>query len=128
MRAPKGSSGQRLRFSPAGSGIWLILIVLGVVALFPFALMLGTSLKPIEEIAGVHRCTPAQVALGWVLAQGKDIIPIPGTKRRSTLEQNAAAVDIQLSPDEINRLSHVFPLGAAAGTRYPEKQLKTLGI
>jgi aryl-alcohol dehydrogenase-like predicted oxidoreductase len=85
-------------------------------------------LKPIEEIAGVHRCTPAQVALGWVLAQGKDIIPIPGTKRRSTLEQNAAAVDIQLSPDEINRLSQVFPLGAAAGTRYPEKQLKTLGI
>ncbi len=85
-------------------------------------------LKPIEEIAAVHRCTPAQVALAWVLAQGKDIIPIPGTKRRSTLEQNAASIDIQLSPDEINRLSQAFPLGAAAGTRYSEKQLKTVGI
>jgi aryl-alcohol dehydrogenase-like predicted oxidoreductase len=85
-------------------------------------------LKPIEEMAVGHRCTPAQIALAWVLAQGKDIIPIPGTKRRSTLEENAAAADIRLSPDEINRLSHAFPLGAAAGTRYPEKQLKTLGI
>ena len=85
-------------------------------------------LKPIEEIAMAHRCTPAQVALAWVLAQGKDIVPIPGTKRRSTLEQNAAAVDIKLSPNEINRLSQTFPPGAAAGTRYPEKQLKTLGI
>ena len=85
-------------------------------------------LKPIEEMAAVHRCTPAQIALAWVLAQGEDIIPIPGTKRRNYLEQNAAAVDIQLSPDEINRLSQAFPLGAAAGTRYPEKQLKTVGI
>jgi aryl-alcohol dehydrogenase-like predicted oxidoreductase len=85
-------------------------------------------LKPIEEMAAVHRCTPAQIALAWVLAQGEDIIPIPGTKRRNFLEQNAAAVDIQLSPDEINRLSQAFPLGAAAGTRYAEKQLKTLGI
>ena len=85
-------------------------------------------LKPIEEIAIAHRCTPAQVALAWVLAQGKDVVAIPGTKRRSFLEQNAAAVDIQLSPDEINQLSQAFPLGAAAGTRYPEKQLKTLGI
>jgi aryl-alcohol dehydrogenase-like predicted oxidoreductase len=85
-------------------------------------------LKPIEEMAVAHRCTPAQIALAWVLAQGEDIIPIPGTKRRGYLEQNAAAVDLQLSPDEINRLSHAFPLGAAAGTRYPEKQLKTVGI
>jgi aryl-alcohol dehydrogenase-like predicted oxidoreductase len=85
-------------------------------------------LKPIEEMAAVHRCTPAQIALAWVLAQGEDIIPNPGTKRRNYLEQNAAAVDIQLSPDEINRLSQAFPLGAAAGTRYPEKQLKTVGI
>jgi len=85
-------------------------------------------LKPLEEIAAAHRCTPAQVALAWVLAQGKDIVPIPGTKRSSTLEQNAAAVDIKLSPNEINRLSQTFPPGAAAGTRYPEKHLKTLGI
>ena len=85
-------------------------------------------LKPIEEIAMVHRCTPAQVVLAWVLAQGRDIVPIPGTKRRTYLEQNAAAVDIKLSLNEINRLSQTFPLGAAAGTRYPEKQLETLGI
>jgi aryl-alcohol dehydrogenase-like predicted oxidoreductase len=85
-------------------------------------------LKPIEEIAVTHKCTPAQVALAWILAQGEDIIPIPGTKRRTTLEQNAAAVDIQLTPHEINRLSQAFPPGAAAGTRYPEKHLKTLGI
>jgi aryl-alcohol dehydrogenase-like predicted oxidoreductase len=85
-------------------------------------------LKPVEEIAGAHRCTAAQVALAWVLAQGEDIVPIPGTKRRSYLEQNAAAVDIKLSTHEIKRLSQTFPLGAAAGTRYPEKQLKTLGI
>ena len=85
-------------------------------------------LKSIEEIAVLHRCAPAQVALAWVLAQGKDIIPIPGTKRRTYLEQNVAAVDLRLSSDEIGRLSQAFPPGAAAGTRYPEKQLKTLGI
>jgi aryl-alcohol dehydrogenase-like predicted oxidoreductase len=85
-------------------------------------------LKPIEEIGMAHRCTPAQGALAWILAQGKDIVPIPGTKRRSTLEQNAAAVDIRLSPNEINRLSQAFPPGAAAGTRYPERAMKALGI
>jgi len=76
-------------------------------------------LKPIEQIAAAHRCTPAQVALAWILAQGQDIIPIPGTKRRNYLEENATAVGLRLSPDEINRLSQAFPLGAAAGTRYP---------
>ncbi len=85
-------------------------------------------LKPIEEIGAVHRCTPAQVALAWLLAQGKDIVPIPGTKHRRYLEENVAAVDIQLSPGEIDRLSQTFSFGAAAGKRYPEKQLKTLGI
>jgi aryl-alcohol dehydrogenase-like predicted oxidoreductase len=85
-------------------------------------------LKPIEQIAEAHRCTPAQVALAWLLAQGRDIVPIPGTKRRSYLEQNAAAADIQLAGDEVRQLSQVFPPGAAAGTRYPEKQMKALGI
>jgi aryl-alcohol dehydrogenase-like predicted oxidoreductase len=85
-------------------------------------------LKPIERISAAHRCTPAQVALAWILAQGQDIIPIPGTKRRNYLEENAAAVGLRLSPDEINRLSQAFPLGAAAGTRYPEPQLKMVGI
>jgi aryl-alcohol dehydrogenase-like predicted oxidoreductase len=85
-------------------------------------------LKPIEQIAGAHHCTPAQVVLAWLLAQGRDIVPIPGTKRRSYLEQNAAAADIKLAADEVRLLSQAFPPGAAAGTRYPEKQLKALGI
>jgi aryl-alcohol dehydrogenase-like predicted oxidoreductase len=85
-------------------------------------------LKPLEEIAAAHRCAPAQVALVWVLAQGEDIVPIPGTKHCRYVEQNAAAVDFKLSPDEISRLSQAFPAGAAAGTRYPEKQMKALGI
>lgn len=85
-------------------------------------------LKPIEQIAAAHRHTPAQVVLAWVLAQGQDIVPIPGTKRRSYLEQNVSAVGLKLSPEEMEQLSQAFPLGAAAGTRYPEKQLKGLGI
>jgi aryl-alcohol dehydrogenase-like predicted oxidoreductase len=68
------------------------------------------------------------VALAWLLAQGHDIVPIPGTKRRSYLEQNCAALDIKLSEQEIARLNNAFSLHAAAGTRYPEKQLKALGI
>jgi aryl-alcohol dehydrogenase-like predicted oxidoreductase len=85
-------------------------------------------LKPIEDVAAAHRCTPAQVALAWLLAQGADIVPIPGTKRRTYLEQNCAALDIKLSADEVKRLSDAFPLNVTAGTRYPEKQLKALGI
>jgi aryl-alcohol dehydrogenase-like predicted oxidoreductase len=85
-------------------------------------------LKPLEEIAAAHRFTPAQVALAWVLAQGEDIVPIPGTKHCRYVEQNAAAVDFKLSPDEIRLLSQAFPAGAASGTRYPEKQMKALGI
>jgi len=85
-------------------------------------------LKPIEDIAAAHRCTPAQVALAWLLAQGPDIVPIPGTKRRAYLEQNCAALDIPLSADEVRRLSDAFPLNVTAGTRYPEKQMKALGI
>lgn len=85
-------------------------------------------LKPIEDIAASHQCTPAQIALAWLLAQGADIVPIPGTKRRVFLEQNCAALDIKLGADEVKRLSDAFPLNVTAGTRYPEKQLKALGI
>lgn len=85
-------------------------------------------LKPIEEIAATHKCTPAQVALAWLLAQGADVVPIPGTKRRKYLEQNCAALDVKLSTDEIERLKRAFPPGVTAGTRYPEKQLGGLGI
>jgi len=85
-------------------------------------------LKSIEAIASAHKATPAQVALAWLLAQGQDIVPIPGTKRRNYLEQNLAAAEIQLGDAELAQLSAAFPPGVTAGTRYPEKQLKALGI
>ncbi|MGB5081745.1 MAG: aldo/keto reductase [Burkholderiales bacterium] len=85
-------------------------------------------LQPLESIAAAHQATPAQVALAWVLAQGEDVVPIPGTKRRTYLEQNVAAAEIALSAAEITRLAKAFPPGIASGTRYPEKQLAALGI
>jgi aryl-alcohol dehydrogenase-like predicted oxidoreductase len=85
-------------------------------------------LKSLEAIASAHKATPAQVALAWLLAQGNDIVPIPGTKRRAYLEQNLAAAALQLSAGELAQLSAAFPPGVTAGTRYPEKQLKALGI
>ena len=85
-------------------------------------------LQPLEAIAATHKATPAQVALAWLLAQGEDVVPIPGTKRRDYLEQNAAAAQIGLSAAEIARLAKAFPPGVASGTRYPEKQLAALGI
>jgi len=85
-------------------------------------------LNSIEAIASAHKATPAQVALAWLLAQGEDIVPIPGTKRRSYLEQNLAAISLTLSAAELAQLSAAFPPGVTAGTRYPEKQLKALGI
>jgi aryl-alcohol dehydrogenase-like predicted oxidoreductase len=85
-------------------------------------------LEPLERIAASRKATPAQVALAWLLAQGEDIVPIPGTKRRQYLEQNCAALEIKLSAEEIDALKRAFPLNVTAGTRYPEKQLSGLGI
>lgn len=85
-------------------------------------------LRPLEEIADAKRCTPAQVALAWLLAQGEYIVPIPGTKRRSYLEQNLGALTVKLTAEEVSALSRAFPLNATAGTRYPEKQMSALGI
>lgn len=85
-------------------------------------------LKSLEAIASAHQATPAQVALAWLLAQGQDIVPIPGTKRRKYLEENLAAAALPLSAAELAQLSAAFPPGVTAGTRYPEKQLKALGI
>jgi aryl-alcohol dehydrogenase-like predicted oxidoreductase len=85
-------------------------------------------LAPLEKIAAAKKRTPAQIALAWLLALGEDIVPIPGTKRRSYLEQNCAAAEITLSAAEIEALKEAFPLNATAGTRYPEKQLAGLGI
>ncbi len=79
--------------------------------------------KKVEEIAREKRCQPSQLALAWVLAQGDNVVPIPGTKRRKYLEENAAAVDLKLTPDDLRRLSEVFPSGAAAGLRYPEHMM-----
>jgi aryl-alcohol dehydrogenase-like predicted oxidoreductase len=85
-------------------------------------------LEPLEQIAKAHGITPAQVALAWVLAQGEDVVPIPGTKHVKYMEQNAAAVDVEFSGAETARLSQAFAPGAAAGTRYPEKQMASLGL
>ena len=85
-------------------------------------------LAPIKAIAEKKRCTMAQVALAWVLGRGDDIVPIPGTKKRVFLEQNATAIDVTLSEAEAEALEMALPLGAAAGPRYPETQLKGLGI
>jgi len=77
----------------------------------------------VQELAQEAGCTPGQLALAWVLAQGPDIVPIPGTKRRSYLEQNVEAVDIDLGPAQLTELEAIFPRGAASGTRYPEAQM-----
>ena len=82
----------------------------------------------VEKIASAHQATAAQVALAWLLAQGEDVLPIPGTKRRGYLEENLAAASLQLTASECATLGQVFAPGVAAGTRYPEKQLKALGI
>ncbi|MGE5690096.1 MAG: aldo/keto reductase [Pseudomonadota bacterium] len=73
----------------------------------------------VRELAAEKGCTSGQLALAWVLAQGEDVVPIPGTKRRSYLEENVAAADLELSEDELRRLDEAFPVGAAAGDRYP---------
>lgn len=77
----------------------------------------------VGQLATDKRCTPGQLALAWLLAQGSDIIPIPGTKRRSYLEENAAAVNLKLSADDLERLEEVVPKGVAAGQRYPESMM-----
>jgi aryl-alcohol dehydrogenase-like predicted oxidoreductase len=82
--------------------------------------------KEVEEIAREKSCQPSQLALAWVLAQGDDIVPIPGTKRRKYLEENAAAVDLKLTPGDLRRLGEVFPTGAAAGLRYPEHMMNLI--
>jgi len=79
--------------------------------------------REVEEIAREKNCRPSQLALAWVLAQGQDIVPIPGTKRRKYLEENAAAVDLKLTAEDLRRLNEAFPSGAASGLRYPEQMM-----
>jgi len=82
--------------------------------------------RKIEDMAKEKDCTPAQLALGWVLAQGGDVIPIPGTKRRKYLEDNAGALKVDLTSDDLRRLDEVMPLGAASGSRYSEEMMKVV--
>ena len=82
--------------------------------------------KKVKQIAELQGCTPAQLALAWVLAQGEDVVPIPGTKHRKYLEDNVGALDVQLGQAELDELDAVFPFGAAAGERYPEAMMKAL--
>ncbi len=80
----------------------------------------------VEQMAKQKGCTPAQLALAWVLAQGGDIVPIPGTKRRKYLEENLGALQVQLSRSDLDEIREAFPAGMAAGERYPEQAMKAL--
>ena len=82
----------------------------------------------VEEIAAEKRCTPAQLALAWVLAQGEDVVPIPGTKRRTYLDQNLGALDVKLTLNDLKRIDDALPRGAAVGARYPEEYMNRLGV
>jgi aryl-alcohol dehydrogenase-like predicted oxidoreductase len=84
--------------------------------------------KPLLDMAQQKGCTPGQLALAWLLARGRDIVPIPGTKRTARLEENAAAADVSLTPAEVAALQDAVPAGAAAGLRYPAGMMKAVYI
>ena len=86
--------------------------------------LLGT----LRELAAARGCTPAQIALAWLLGQGENIVPIPGTKRRRNLEENVASSDIRLSEADLARLDRAFPPGITAGDRYPAGQMRRVGL
>src|SRR5207245_1924424 len=81
------------------------------------------SPKPAQK-----RCSPAQLALAWLLARGEDIVPIAGTKRRSYLEQNLGALQVKLTAADLSRLDRAAPPGAAAGARYPQEAMQRVNI
>ena len=74
----------------------------------------------VEALAREKGCTPAQLVLAWLLAQGPDVVPIPGTKRRKRLDENLGALQVRLSTEDVTRISEAVPVGAAAGNRYPD--------
>ena len=89
----------------------------------------GRNLELVERIkalAARKGCSPAQLALGWVLARGDDIVPIPGTKRRRYLEENIGALDVHLAPDELAEIDAILPAGSAAGSRYSAPGMRTI--
>jgi aryl-alcohol dehydrogenase-like predicted oxidoreductase len=85
-------------------------------------------LATLDEVAGAKHATPAQIALAWLLDQGDDVVPIPGTKRRRWLEENVAALDLELSPSDHETLRAAFCQGVAAGTRYPAGQMARISL
>lgn len=82
--------------------------------------------EQVEKLAQAKGVTPSQLALAWVLAQGDDIVPIPGTKRRRYLEENIAALDVRLTPEELATIEAIFPFAAAAGDRYGSESMATI--
>jgi len=80
--------------------------------------------RRVEEVAREKGCKPSQLALAWVLAQGNDIVPIPGTKRRTYLEENIGALNLDLTANDLRRIDEVFPRDATAGARYPEHMMQ----
>ena len=80
----------------------------------------------IEELAAQKGCKPSQLALAWLLSKGEDIVPIPGTTRRSYLEENLKALEISLSKDELDQIEEIAPKGVASGERYAEAQMASL--
>ncbi len=82
--------------------------------------------REVEHIAREKGCTPSQLALAWLLAQGEDIVPIPGTKRRKYLEENVGALEVALTEEDLRRIESAFPLDAAAGERYPAAAMKAV--
>ena len=84
--------------------------------------------RRIESIADEKKCTPGQLALAWLLAQGDDIVPIPGTKRKARLVENIGALSVVLTKDDLTRIAEAVPVGAVAGLRYPEGQMKSVYV
>lgn len=82
--------------------------------------------EKLEEIAGNKNVTPSQLALAWVLAQGDDIVPIPGTKHQNYLEQNAKAVDVVLTDEEMRQINAIFPMNVTSGLRYPKDYMSAV--
>ena len=84
--------------------------------------------EAVQTMAREKKCTPSQLALAWVLAQGADIVPIPGTKRRRYIEENAKATEVVLSPEDLRRIDRAIPRNSASGLRYPEAGMKRVNL
>jgi aryl-alcohol dehydrogenase-like predicted oxidoreductase len=84
--------------------------------------------KKVAEIAQEKRCTPSQLALAWVLAQGEDIVPIPGTRHKTRLEENVKSLEVKLTPSDLRQIEEAFPRGVVAGQRYNEQMMQLINV